>query len=317
MTDRTGATDRNLRSQLDSVQVWKTFASAFPLELPPSSKCKRHVIERPNMRLGDYIKPASSSSLDWITFLTLSNISCARIDLIKISQLPNVGVLAIGPEVLAEDHGLDDGLIRTWARAAVTADAFSVLRVFCCRSQKNITPRVFSYITQFPALTILNVEDCDLNHQHKSDALGYGWKYRAGEVLRDCLVRSCTGGTDWDSGTHASFQLGGSSCREVLTAEAVNAIDQLPRLHLSIGGSLRAAAVGVIEKASMQSFYRTWLITSQEHNLLGSSLDERPSRHSQCLSSSKILRKLTVRSSKEQSLEAILLGTGGQEALLR
>ena len=298
-------------SQLDSVEVWKAFVSTYPLELHPSSRCKHYTVERPNRGLGDYIKPICSPSFDWITFLTLSNITCARTDLIRISQLPNVGALTIGPDVVADEHGLDDGIVRTWARTAVTADAFTMLRVLCCRSQKDITHRVFSYLNQFPVLAIFNSENCDLTYQLNSDALRYGWKYRTGEVLSERLIKSGAKRTEWNSVVHASFQLGGSCCRESSMMPGVEAFDRLPRLHLSIGGLPRAAAESLAGDESIKSFYRTGAIASRSDNSLNSSLNKRRLGQSYFLSNRNVLKRPRIRSSKEQSIEASLSGIAG------
>lgn len=86
-------TDESPCRQLDSLQNWKAFASAYPLDFNPSLKRRHQIIDRPNMGLGEYIKPISSTKFDWISFLTLSYITCSRTDLVKISHLPNLGVL--------------------------------------------------------------------------------------------------------------------------------------------------------------------------------------------------------------------------------
>ena len=83
----------SLCRQLDSLRIWKAFASAYPHELDASVRRRHQLIDRPNMRLSDYIKPISSTNFDWISLLTISYITCSRTDLVKISQLPNLGVL--------------------------------------------------------------------------------------------------------------------------------------------------------------------------------------------------------------------------------
>jgi len=269
------------------------------------------MIARPNMRLGDYLKPISSPSLDWITFLTLSSITCSRSDLVHISQLPNIGVLTIGPEVLADEIGLDDGVIRGWARTAATSNAFSMLRVLSCRSQKDITHRVFSHLNQLPALAILNVEECNLGPHHKSDALSYGWQYRTGNVLGECLVREGTAGAGWDSLMHASFQLGGSYNTRKLTAEGVEAIDGLPRLHLSLGGAPQPAAVDVTGSRSLRSFFRESLAVPLDCGISEASLNKRPLSEEESSGYHTARKRPAMRVSKRQDMEAVLMGLGG------
>ena len=67
-----------LHRKLVSVKIWKAFAAAYPNQSVDALKRKHHVIARPNMKLGDYVAPLISPSLQWITFLSLSNIACVR-----------------------------------------------------------------------------------------------------------------------------------------------------------------------------------------------------------------------------------------------
>lgn len=67
-----------LHRNLVSVKVWKAFAAAYPNQPVDALKRKHHVIARPNMKLRDYVAPLISPSLQWITFLSLSNIACVR-----------------------------------------------------------------------------------------------------------------------------------------------------------------------------------------------------------------------------------------------
>lgn len=301
-------TNHRLCRQLDSVQTWKAFASAYALEHHASLKRRYQVIETPNIRLGNYIKPISSPSLDWITFLNLSNITCSRIDLIQISQLANIGALTIGPDVQAEEIGLDDSIIRSWARIAATSKAFSMLRVLGFRSQKDITYRIFSHLAQFPALAIFNVEDCNLGSQNMSNAVCHGWKYRTGKELSDCLVKGGTTEAAWDSVTHASFQLGAQYNVEALTAEGVEAIDGLPRLQLSLGGLPRPAAVDASGNGSLRSFYRSMLATPRENATTASSPKKRPWSQSQASAGNKAIKTPALRVSKQQNMEDLLMG---------
>lgn len=122
-------------------------------------KRKLHVILEPNMKLGEYTKHLESPSFNWITFLSVSHITCSRTDLIKICDLANLGVLTIGEKVHAPDIGLDDSVIRSWGRIAANSDKFSSLRVLNCRAQRGVTPKVFEHLNQFPALSSFNVEE--------------------------------------------------------------------------------------------------------------------------------------------------------------
>lgn len=308
---RTADTNDGRCRQLDSLQVWKAFASAYPLELDKSLKRRHQIIGRPNMRLGDYMKPLCSHRFDWITFLTLSNILCSRTDLVQVSQLPNVGVLTIGPNVLAEDIGLDDSIVRSWARTAETSDAFSMLRVFSCRSQQQITQAVFSHLNRLPALALFNVEDCGLGPQHRVDALHYGWQYKTGNHLSDLLVKGGTTRASWDSVMHACFQLGGSVSKGAITAEGVEAIDGLPRLHLSLGGNPHDAAIDAVGVGSMRSFYRLYISAPHNDEMLTSPVSKRPRSQIPTSGTKRPCTERRLRASQKQDMEALLMDFGG------
>ena len=291
---------------MDSLQTWKAFVAAYQIEAVASLRNRHQVIENVNLSLRNYVQPLSSPSFDWITFLTLSNVICSRTDLIQVSQLPNIGALTIGPNVQAEDVAFDDSIVRSWARIASTSKAFNVLRVLSFRSQKHITSRIFPHLNCFVALAVLNAEGCSLSSEHKPFALDHGWKYRVGKELSNCLVKHGSERPDWDSTMHASFQLGGTYSLEALTAEGLDAINGLPRLHLSVGAVPQAAAVNVAGNGNMKSFHRA-RISPQECPTVVSMLSKRPVSQSHVSAS----KKPTIRASKQQNIEDFLMGFGG------
>ena len=292
---------------MDSVKVWKAFACAFPYELDKTLKHKLHIILEPNMKLIDYMKPIISPSLSWITSLTLSNITCSRTDLVQISRIINIGTLSIGPNVQAPDIGIDDSIIRSWGRLAADSDAFSVLRVLSCRSQKEMTPRIFTYLNQFPSLELFNVEDSNLGPQGQPLALQHGWKFKTGVDLSSLLMKGGTEGVGWDFAADACFRLGGQLCAEALPEDSVTEIDDLPVLHLALGP---IPAVPIVYKTgnwSLQCFYRTKRQAFPRNDPLHNS-NKRNLEEAQ----PKLPRKKpTMRASKQQNLEDVLVGFGG------
>lgn len=214
--------------------------------------------------------------------------------------------------MIAEGIGLDDGIFRSWARIAKTSDAFSMLRVLNCRSQKEITHAVFSFLNQFPALTLFNVEDCILGPQYKADALDCGWKYRTGKSLSDRLVKGVITGPSWDSVMHACFHLGGPFNTGSLTAEGLEAIDGLPRLHLSLGGPPPSAAVDVNGNGSLNTFHRMepGIHTPKIDAMLASPISKRPLRQDHIPGAKRACTKSRRRTVKQQNLKD-LFGFGG------
>lgn len=257
------------------------------------------------MKLADYVTHIISPAFHWVTFLTLSNVTCSRIDLIQISQLTNLGVLTIGANVNAEEQGFDESIIRSWSRIATTSKAFSALRVFNCRSQKYITPRVFELLNVFPALSLFNVEDSGIGPKDKKRANSLGWKYRTGLELSDWLSKGETTGAGWDSILHASFKLARPFSISALSAEGVEAIDTLPVFHLCLGGAPPAAVVDATSNRSQQSFQ---LVKTGIGKPMDAAIpSKRLAGHAQPASRTA-LKKPMMRKSKQQDIQSLLMG---------
>ena len=259
------------------------------------------------MALAAYVTPITSPSFNWITFLTLSHVSCSRADLVNISKLVNVGALTIGRDVSIGETGLDDSIVRAWSRAATEADAFSMLRVFACRFQKEITPRSFAYFNQFPALALFVVEDCNFGPRDKEQARCLGWKYKTGKDLSDFFMGGGLRDYKWDSMMHASFRCGGAYGIECLTAEGVEAIDSLPVLHLSLASDPPDAALDLQKGGRTRCFermsYQVAIPTIQNRTA------KRPASEAVQMSGQP-RKKPTIRSSKQQSFDDLLSGFG-------
>ena len=259
------------------------------------------------MALPAYITPITSPSFNWITFLTLSNVICSRADLVNISKLTSIGTLTIGSAVSVRETGLDDSIVRAWSRAATEADAFSMLRVLVCRSQKEITPRSFVYFDQFPALALFIVEDCNFGPREKEQAGSLGWKYRTGNDLSEFLMGGGLRDHKWDSTMHASFRCGGAFGVKDLTAEGVEAIDSLPVLHLSLGRDCPDAALdpqnGKRTRCFQRMFRQSIVPTIQTKSA------KRPVSQAVQMSIQP-RKKPTIRSSKQQSFDDLLSDFG-------
>ena len=259
------------------------------------------------MSLGDYTKPLISHSFQWITFLTLSNVIISRKDLINLSSLVNVGVLTIGQGVFTPDVGLDDGVVRAWGRAAVEADAFSLLRVLNLRQQKQVTPRIFQYLNEFPSLSIFNLDDCSLGPKDKQAAMTAGWKYKTGKMLNDFLPELGKVDATWDSVVHACFRAGGAYGIGSITAEGVNAINSLPVLHFTIGATTSDAGLNASGNYKLQCFERiaNWVAPQKE------SLKpvKRPI-DATVKSGERTRKKPMLRASRQESLGDLLTGFG-------
>ena len=225
----------------------------------------------------------------------------------QLSRLVNLGVLTIGKGTICPEVGLDDSIVRAWSRAAAESDAFSMLRVLVCQSQREFTTRLFSYLGSFPSLAIFVVQDCNIGLLDKMIALHAGWTYLSGKQVNKNLVKNGAQDYAWDSIMQSFFRAGGAYSIEDLSAEGVDAINALPILHFSIGAAPPDAAIDVRGKQGMKSFQRTKNnihIPITPANNLKRSIEElsQPSKLSR--------KKPAMRVSKQQSMEQSLLEFG-------
>lgn len=259
------------------------------------------------MTLESYVKPLVSASFQWITFLTLSNVTISRRDLINLSTLVNLGALTIGSGVLTPDVGLEDGMVRAWARAAAEAEAFSLLRVLNLRNQKDVTPRVFQYLHDFPSLSIVGLDSCSIGVKNKQIAMSFGWKYTTGKMLNEHLPDSGEGDATWDSVTHACFRAGGTYSIEIVTAEGVEAVNALPMLHFALGAVTSDAELNASGNYKLQCYERVakWTPPSVS-NLEAQKRPIDAVDRSECLPRKKPM----LRASKKQTMGDLLVGFG-------
>lgn len=188
--------------------------------------------------------------------------------MVKLSQLVNLGVLTVDRGVLCPEFGLEDSMVKAWERTAVELGAFSMLRALVFREQKDLSPRVFSYLQGFPGLALLILEDCSVGIKDTDIAIKAGWKYKYGRTLNNTSPE--TDGVDkaWNSVTHTIFRTAGaiSSKRatvgsedlqdSTMAADQVEAVNFLPVLHFSLGGNPRDAGLAANRNHKLQCFER-------------------------------------------------------------
>lgn len=213
----------------------------------------------------------------------------------------------MGPEVVVEDVGIDDSIIRTWAHIAETSESFSMLRVFNCRSQREISRKVFSHLSRLPNLAVFNAENCKLGPQYGTDALDHGWKYRTGKLLNNSLAKVGMTDASWNAVMHACFNLGGALSTGSLTVEGAEAIDELPRLHLSVGGAPSAAVFDGNRGGNLESFQRSIPVNPfLQINEMPASCTNKRSLSQDLPSVKKPCTKRNLRASKQQDMTRLL-----------
>lgn len=258
------------------------------------------------MGLTHYITHLISPSFRWVTFLTLSNITCSRTDLVHLSQSTNLGILNIGKGFKANNTGLDDSMIRTWMRAVVENNAFSMLHVLNCSYQREVTAKSFNYLAHFPSLAIINFAHCSVSRRDTPEALNWGWNYDTGKDLRNFVLNTLTTCSGFNSMNHACFRPNGKSSPPTLTTEDVESINTLPVLHCSLGASFLSTPMDMGGDQNMMSFQRQ---TSSPAALEAAKGPKRPGVYVSRLNCSS-RKKPMMRASKQQDMGVLLTGFG-------
>ena len=185
-----------------------------------------------------YVKHITSSSVQWITHLTLMNVVLTRCELINLHELVNLGTLTVkfnGPGFVGSR--VDDGIIRAWARAATEVGGFTMLRVLAC-SIECFTSRTFNHLSQLPVLSIfLLIRDSlhlrlgktyNIDEAHKSGwNLRQEWEISGGRPTDSFDV-------PWESFVNKMFRHNGHFRLERLSNSA-DAIRLLPELQFLLG----------------------------------------------------------------------------------
>lgn len=276
------------------------------------------MVLEPNGSFKSYIEPLISTTFHWLTFLSISHLTCSRTDLLQLFQLTNIGVLTVGKGVNCSGSGigLDDSIIRSWARAAATSSgsAFSCLRVLNCVCQQGLSAKVLPYLNGFPALALFTFDSCPGIHgpREKNEASRLGWRYKTGGELSAFFAQSGAVSTSWDDLSYASFRGCGPFSVKKISAEGVEAFDTLPVLHFSFGKQLDVVVDGT-RTQSLRGFYRVkeYVLPTAPAplGLAANSKKKRPLGEQQLGTTMPHPRKkLTIKASKQQSMDDMLMG---------
>ncbi|KAL8757231.1 MAG: hypothetical protein Q9199_002378 [Rusavskia elegans] len=217
-------------SQLDSLRTWKIFASLFAKQRSDRLENKTLVLSESSMGLIECIRHIDSPSFHFITFLSLSDFSCSRSDLIHLSRLTNLGMLTI----IARDSSwvsLEDSIVRAWGRAASESGAFSRFRILVCRFQTYFTGRVFTYFQDFPALDMVLLDQCRVFKGLTDQATKHKWHAKEHSRLRRDAVELPA----WKDIYSGLFKKGALFDIEAIHKPFENDKDLEPILDVSLG----------------------------------------------------------------------------------
>lgn len=260
-----------------------------------------------------WIRHISPPSLNWITFLTLSEINCSRIDLIQLSRLTNLGVLTIG-RLNGGDPIFDDSIVRAWGRAASESRAFTQLRILVCRFSQLVTERIFTYLDDFPALGLLAVDGYNHPPNFRVCAKEHGWPFtdKLGlRVYRYEAQAKVTAACTWQHVYNTCFTDGLFHYTK-LDHQYEGVDDAVPILELRSGSAESVRLQNVLTFAETHLFARksrrrwgksTPLTTASE-------LARKRSSYELLESRTPFPRKRVVRTSRQQYLGDCLSGFG-------
>jgi len=153
-------------SELDSLNTWRLFASAYPTEM--AAPCQDHKMSIPELNgldthsVVEAFKFMTAPDFQWMTILCLQNVTISRPQLDELSRIHNLGALAIcnnnrrALHSTVDDSNFDDSVIRAWSRHAEESGAFPKLQVLALENcHKIMNVRVsLEYLRALPALEL-------------------------------------------------------------------------------------------------------------------------------------------------------------------
>jgi hypothetical protein len=153
----------------------------------------RFHVYRPTEELSHYTIPLTSSSFDFITFLSLNGF-CAfgEHELLALADMKNLGVLEViqpADELLADNFPrISDRLVKGWS---LKDDPFPVLRVLRIWGDEVTTRESLQFVSRFPSLVVYDVVG-SLSDWKSASMAGenYGWRVGkpTGKIEGDLLL---------------------------------------------------------------------------------------------------------------------------------
>jgi len=139
-------------SRQDSLILWQLFATAYgPL---PRLQPREYSLAA-GERLRPLVNALGSPTNSWLVKLRLRIPGDGELDLAVLPALTNLKTLHVAGAV-----GVDDGVVRAWARAAVHDRRFERLEVMSLRGFAAVTEKVLGYATWIGRLRWLDLTAC-------------------------------------------------------------------------------------------------------------------------------------------------------------
>jgi hypothetical protein len=177
-----------------SFYLWQTLSKRLLDEAEPRALTLKHMrfrltVESPVPSLGIYTAPLISSSYDFITVLSITT-SFSLPELVRLSEIPNLGVLEIVNKRRGNKSVVQNRLVRAWNTAAL-GGAFKVLRILRLWNHLEVTSESLSYLTNFPALGVYDIRGCGIDSSAPTYARSLGWKPTVDLNIHNILQAAC------------------------------------------------------------------------------------------------------------------------------
>lgn len=222
--------------------MWKLLAKVYPDQFRQVAPYKCMKVNCPRMSVRKYLGLTQGDASNWATVITLAA-PFARVP--ELVDIPNVAknLVALEISTVSEElrfmtdpddvndeetttMTLSDRIVRTWSELARSSGAFAHLRVLSLRDQADLSRMALHYLTSFPALCVILIQNCPKITLSKGIEQN-GWA--AGSFSQ--LVR----GTD-DSWSYSLYELYKASLLAVDTEYTLSR--DTPILDFQMGGSL-------------------------------------------------------------------------------
>jgi hypothetical protein len=165
-------------TRADSFAVWCAFITAYKGRIP-----ERDYRLPEDERLPPLIKALNGS---WLVKLRLVVSDSTAPDLGQLPQLRNLRGLYVTGR--GEGGSVDDGLVRTWSRAAAHGGAWHALEVLSLRGFPGVTEMSLrEYVHSFPKLRWLDLSRC---HWSVQNTAGSGWVQVGWEMWKEMRRRA-------------------------------------------------------------------------------------------------------------------------------
>jgi hypothetical protein len=152
-TSFTSGEKLTISRQLDGLQTWRAFASAYRFEKAKSLSSHSKASAIPEEQLFPALMHLATPNFDFVTLLSLFDVALERAEWVRLSELRNLGALLITESIGVST--LDDRVLRAWGLVAQEkGTAFSSLKLIMLHQVSQVSWDSLSHLTHLPKLVV-------------------------------------------------------------------------------------------------------------------------------------------------------------------